>query len=154
MNFKSEIIIHKHVNEVFQYVVNPKNLSRWIDGFEKFKTVSGKPRQAGSIGTHVYNDKEGRLEVREEILALEPRKSIKTHLSHKNMETTLDFRFFDQGNSTKIIVDTHIRLKPFLFNVASPFVKKPMKKQQLADLMRLKKCLEPQKKKPAAKTDR
>ena len=154
MKFKSEIIINKPVNEVFRYTISPKNLSRWIDGFEKFKPVSGKPRHAGSIGMHIYNDKEGRLEVKEEILTIEPRKSIKSHLSHKNMETTLVFRFFDQGNSTKIIVDTRVRLKPFIFNLASPFVKSPMKKQQLADLTRLKKCLELQKKKPAAKTNR
>jgi len=154
MKFLSEIIINKSVKEVFQYTVNPKNLSRWVDGFEKFKPQSGKLRQVGSIGTHFYNDKEGKLEVREEVLAFETGKCFKTHLSHKNMETTLNFRFLNQGESTKIIVETYIRLKPLLFNLASPFVKNPMKKQQQADLTRLKKCLEPQKKKPVADANR
>ena len=154
MKFLSEIIINKSVKEVFQYTVNPKNLSRWVDGFENFKPLSGKLRQVGSIGTLFYNDKEGELEVREEVLAFETGKYFKTHLSHKNMETTLNFRFLNQGESTKIIVETHVRLKPLLFNLASPFVKIPMKEQQQADLTRLKKCLEPQKKKPVADANR
>ena len=142
MKFQAEIVINKPVKEVFRYTLNPKNLSRWVDGFEKFKPLSGKPRQTGSVGIHIYNDKEGKLEVREEVLTHEPDKILKTHLSHKNMETTLSFRFLNQGTSTKIIVETHVRLKPLLFNLASPFVKSPMKKQQVADLYRLKKCLE------------
>jgi uncharacterized protein YndB with AHSA1/START domain len=154
MKFRSEIIINKPVKDVFQYTVNPKKLFLWVDGFEKFKPLSGKVRQVGSIATHIYNDKEGKLEVREEVLALESGKSLTTHLSHKNMETTLNFRFLDQGNSTKIIVETRVRLKPLLFNLASPFVKTPMKKQQQADLNRLKNRLEPQKKKPVANANR
>lgn len=154
MKFQSEIIINKSVKEVFQYTVNPKNLSRWVDGFEKFKPLSGKVRQVGSVGTHIYNDKGGKLEVREEVLALESDKNLKTHLSHKNMETTLNFRFLNQGDSTKIIVETQIRLKPLLFNLASPFVKAPMKKQQQADLNRLKSCFDLQKKKPVADANR
>ena len=142
MKFRSEIIINKPLRDVYKFTVNPKNFSRWVDGFEKFKPLKGKPRQVGSIGVHIYNDKEGKLEVKEEVLALHHNQNIKTHLSHKNMETTLDFRFLDQGDSTKIIVEVQVRLKPLLFNLATPFVKTPMRKQQLADLKRLKNFLE------------
>jgi len=142
MKFRSEIIINKPVKNVYKFTVNPKNLFRWVDGFEKFKPLKGKSRQVGSTGIHIYNDKEGKLEVQEEVLALQVNKNIKTHLSHKNMETTLDFRFLDQGDSTKIIVEVKVHLKPLLFNIVAPFVKTPMKKQQLADLKRLKNFLE------------
>jgi hypothetical protein len=142
MKFRSEIIINKPLKDVFKYTINPKNLSNWVDGFEKFKPLSGKSWQVGSIGIQFYNDKEGKLEVREEVLAHESDKSLKTHLSHKNMETILEFRFLDQGDSTKLIAEAQVRLKPFLFNLFAPFVKTPMKKQQLADLKRLKNCLE------------
>ena len=69
MNFQSEIIINKPVKAVFEFTVNPKNLSRWVNGFEKYKPISGKPRKGGSTGIHIYNDKEGRMEVREEVLS-------------------------------------------------------------------------------------
>jgi uncharacterized protein YndB with AHSA1/START domain len=142
MKFRSEIIINRPVKDVYKYTVNPKNLSRWVDGFEKFKPLSGKARQVGSVGILIYNDKEGKLEVHEKILALEFGKSLKTHLSHKNMETVLEFRFLDQGNTTKLVAEAQVRLKPFLFNLMAPFVKTPMRKQQLSDLKRLKNCLE------------
>ncbi len=154
MKFQSEIIIDKPVKEVFQFTVNPKNLSRWIDGFVKFKPLSGKARKVGSVGIHIYNDKAGKLEVREEVLVHNPFKNFKTHLSHKNMDTTLDLQFLDQGDSTKLLAQTTVKLKPFLFNLAAPFVKSPMKNQQLADLKRLKNCLNPKKKKPAENTNR
>ena len=142
MKFQSEIIINKPVREVFKYTLDIKNLSRWIDGFQKYKVVSGKARKPGSIGMHIYKDEGGELEVREEVLDIEMNKLISTRLSHKNMETTLNFRFLDQGNATKIIADTQVRLKPMIFNLAAPFVKSPMKKQQASDLERLKNCLE------------
>ncbi len=145
MKFRSEIIINKQIKEVYQFTINPKNLSRWVDGFEKYKLVSGKVRQVGSIGIQIYNDKEGKLEVHEEVLAHEPGKSLKTHLSHKNMETILDLHFLDQGNSTKLAAEAAVKLKPLVFNLMSPFVKNPMKKQQLADLKRLKHCIEQKK---------
>jgi carbon monoxide dehydrogenase subunit G len=145
MKFRSEIIINKQIKEVYQFTINPKNLSRWVDGFEKYKLVSGKVRQVGSIGIQIYNDKEGKLEVREEVLAHEPGKSLKTHLSHKNMETILDLHFLDQGNSTKLAAEAAVKLKPLVFNLMAPFVKNPKKKQQLADLKRLKRCIEQKK---------
>ena len=113
MKFQSEIIIHKPVREVFRYTLDPKNLSRWIEGFKKFKPLSGKARQVGSVGMHIYDDKEGKLEVREEILAIKAEKNLKTKLSHKNMETTLNFVFLDQGNnSTKLIAETNVLTLP------------------------------------------
>jgi len=145
MKFQSEIIINKPVKEVYQFTINSKNLSRWVDGFQKFKPLSGKARKTGSLGIHFYSDKEGTFEVQEEVLAHEPEKSLKIHLSHKNMETNLNFRFLNQGNSNKLIAETEVKLKPLLFNLAAPFVKTPMRKQQLADLKRLKHCLEQKK---------
>ena len=145
MKFQSEVIINKPIKEVYRFTLNPKNLSRWVDGFEKYKPISGKLRQVGSAGIHIYNDKDGKLEVREEVLALESDKCLKIHLSHKNMETTLDFRFLDQGNSTKLIAEAYVNLKPMVFNLVAPFVKTPMRKKQLADLKRLKICLEQKK---------
>ncbi len=145
MKFQSEIIINKPVKEVYQFTINPKNLPHWVDGFEKFKPLSGKARKVGSIGIHLYKDKEGKFEVREEVLSHEVGKSLKTQLSHKNMETTLNLRFLNQGDSTKLIAEVKVNLKPYLFNLAAPFVKGPMKKQQLTDLKRLKHCFEQKK---------
>ena len=145
MKFQSEIIINKSVKEVYNFTINPKNLSRWVDGFESFKQISGKSRKIGSVGIQIYYDNDGRLEVHEEVIEHQPGKNLKTYLSHKNMETTLNLRFLDQGKSTKLIAEVDVRLKPLLSNLTAPFVKTPMRKQQLADLKRLKRFLEQKK---------
>ncbi len=142
MKFHSEVTINRPVKEVYRFTVSHKNLSKWIDGFEAYRAVKGRNRSKGSKAIHVYKDAAGKLEVNEEVLDLIPEKSFVTKLSHKNMDTRLEFRFLDQGNRTKIIADANVRLKPPIFNLFSFFMKSRMKEQQQADLRRLKHLLE------------
>jgi uncharacterized protein YndB with AHSA1/START domain len=138
MKFSSNIEINRPVKEVYRFTVSPKNLSRWVDGFESFNPKKGRNRGKGSTATHIYRDSAGKLEVHEEVLDIKPEKYFKTHLSHKNMETDLEFKFLNLGDSTRVVTDTYVRLKPAIFNLFSFFMKGQMKKQQLADLRRLK----------------
>lgn len=142
MKFSSEVIINRSTKEVYRFAVSHKNLSRWIDGFESYKSIKGRNRGKGSTATHIYKDSAGKLEVHEEVLDLVPEKSFKSRLSHKNMDTILEFRFLDQGSSTKVVTDTHVKLKPAVFNLFSFFMKGQMKKQQQTDLRRLKHLVE------------
>lgn len=142
MKFSSEITIKRSVKEVYRYAVSHKNLGKWIDGFEAYRSIKGRNRGKGSQATHVYKDSAGKLEVHEEVIDLIPEKSFITRLTHKNMDTQLEFRFLDQGGSTKVITDTNVKLKPAVFNLFSLLMKGKMKKQQQADLRRLKNILE------------
>lgn len=142
MKFSSEIIINRSVKEVYRFTVSPRNLSRWVGDFQSFKAGKGKARSKGSSGTHIYKDSAGILEVNEEVIDLRADKFFKSRLSHKNMDTTLEFKFLDQGGATKVVTDTHVKLKPAVFNLFSFFMKGQMKKQQQADLRRLKNVIE------------
>lgn len=142
MKFSSEVIINRSTKEVYRFAVSHKNLSRWKDGFESYRAIKGRNRGKGSTATHVYRDRAGKLEVYEEVLDIIPDKSFKSRLSHKNMDTIQELRFLDQGGSTKVITETHVKLKPAIFNLFSFFMKGQMQKQQLADLRRLKHLLE------------
>lgn len=142
MKFSSSIEINRSIKEVYRFTVSPKNLHRWVDGFETYKPKKGRNRGKGSTATHIYKDSAGMLEVQEKVLDIIPEKSFKTHLSHKNMETDLEFKFLNLGGGTRVVTDTHVRLKPAIFNLFSFFMKGQMKKQQLADLRRLKNIVE------------
>lgn len=142
MKFSSSIEINSPVKEVYRFTVSPKNLPRWVDGFESYQPKKGRNRGKGSTATHIYRDSAGKLEVKEEVLDIKPEKMFKTHLSHKNMETDLEFKFLNLGNSTRVVTDTYVRLKPAVFNLFSLFMKSQMKKQQQADLRRLKNAIE------------
>ncbi len=142
MKFSSEIIINRSIKEVYRFTISHKNLSRWIDGFQAYKSTKGRNRGLGSEAVHIYQDSAGKLEVREEVLEINPEKNFKSRLTHKNMDTTLEFRFLDQGGSTKVVTDTYVKLKPAVFNLFSIFMKGQMKKQQMGDLRRLKNVVE------------
>jgi len=142
MKFSSQVIIRRPIKEVYRFTVSHKNLSQWLDGFQAYKSIKGRNRGVGSQATHIYQDSAGKLEVHEEVLAVIPDKSFKSRLTHKNMDTTLEYRFLDQGDETKVVTDTHVKLKPAVFNLFSFFMKGQMKKQQQADLRKLKHLLE------------
>lgn len=142
MKFRSEIIINQPVNEVFRFATNYKNLSRWVDGFQSYKSTKGRNRGIGSTSIHVYKDSAGLLEVNEEVIEVQEDKLFKTRLSHKNMDTILSMRFLDQGNSTKVVTEAVVKLKPYIFNLFSFLMKGQMKKQQQADLRKLKNVIE------------
>ena len=142
MKFSSEIEINRSVKEVYRFAVNSKNLSRWVDGFQTFKSVKGRNRNKGSKATHIYKDAAGTLEVHEEVLDIIPEKLFKTSLSHKNMDTVLELKFLNYGGRTKVITDTNVKLKPAVFNLFSFLMKGKMKQQQQADLRRLKNAIE------------
>ena len=142
MKFSSSIEINRPIKEVYRFAVSSKNLHRWVDGFETFQQKKGRNRGKGSTATHIYRDSAGKLEVQEEVLEIKPEKLFKTHLSHKNMETDLEFKFLNLGGNTRVVTDTYVRLKPAVFNLLSFFMKGQMKKQQQADLRRLKNVLE------------
>ncbi len=142
MKFSSEIIINRSVKEVYRFAVSPKNLNKWVNDFQSYKPIKGRNRKKGSTATHIYEDQAGKLEVHEEVLDITPEKLFKTRLSHKNMNTVLEFRFLNQGGSTKVVTDTYVKLKPAVFNLFSFFMKGQMKKQQQADLRRLKNVVE------------
>ena len=142
MKFSSEVIINRSTKEVYRFAISHKNLSRWKDGFESYRATKGRNRGKGSTATLIYKDSAGKLEVHEEVLDIIPEKSFKSRLTHKNMDTIEEIRFLDQGGSTKVITDTHVKLKPAVFNLFSFFMKGQMQKQQMADLRRLKHVVE------------
>ncbi len=144
MNFRSEIEIQASAEDVFRYCLNPKNLKNWMDGFQRFKQLSGRQRQAGAKLMLVFKDKAGELEVNEQIVEVTKGKLIRSELSNKNMRTQQSFRFLNQGGTCKILIDTKVQLRPAIFNLFGFFVKGPMQKQQGEDLQRLKQVIENQ----------
>lgn len=144
MKFFTSIQIDKPAAEVFRYVVlHPKNMKQWMQGFEAYRPQSGGRRKEGSVATQVFDDGGHKTEVREEVLEVKPHERFRCLLTHKNMLSEQDFRFFDQGSGqTKLRIETEVKLRPALFNLFGFLVKGQMRKQQAADLERLKSELE------------
>ena len=143
MTIKTVIDIRRPIAEVFTEMVNPDNMSKWIEGFVKLEKVKGRRPRRGSISTQVHKDSKGRMELREEILLFERNKKFEIRLSHKNMDTKQSYEFISQGQSvTRVTLITQTRLIPAFIAIFSVFMKGSMKQQQEANLMRFKKLME------------
>ena len=139
MQFKTSITIDQPVGKVYKYVLEPRNMKAWMQGFKSYKPRKGRHRAAGSIAVQVFEEPDGKpTKVEEEVLLLEKNQEIRLRLSHQNMQSTIRYRFLDQGGQTKLLVEVKTRLRPLLFNLFAPFVKGPMKRRQESDLQRLK----------------
>ncbi|GEM_PF-1554919 len=144
MRFTNSILINRPAPEVFRYVCDPKYMSEWVQGFETFRREKGRRRAEGSSGVQIFKEPDGKTtEVEEEVLSRKEGEELEILLQNRNMLSRVRYRFLDQGEgTTKLIVEVETRLRPFIFNLISPFVKGPMRRQQRADLQRLKQVLE------------
>lgn len=143
MQFKTSITINQPVAKVFKYVLEPRNMKSWMQGFKSYEFRKGRRRAAGSRGLQVFEEPDGQLtKVEEEVLSLDQNDELRMRLSHRNMQSTVLYRFLDQGNRTRLMVEVDTRLRPLVFNLFAPFVKGPMKRRQQEDLQRLKTALE------------
>jgi uncharacterized protein YndB with AHSA1/START domain len=144
MTFTTSVYIEKPLSDVYRYVVlEPKHMKNWVQGFDAYRVQTGRKRKTGSVATQVFNDDGHKTEVREEVLEIKPNQRFRCLLSHRNMLSEQDFQFLNQGDGrTKLLVETEVKLRPALFNLFSFFMKGPMRRQQQADLERLKSILE------------
>lgn len=143
MRFSTDIVIERPITEVYRFVLQPNNMKRWMKGFQEFRPVKGRPRKTGSMAIQVFREPDdSTTEVREEVLNLTPNQSLQLLLTHKNMDSTVYYRFLDLGEHTRLRVDVSTRLKPRIFSLLTLFVKGPMRRRQQEDLLRLKKHLE------------
>ncbi len=142
MTIKTIIDIQEPVTKVFQGLLTPENMPKWIEGFEKLQPIKGKRPRKGSVSNHIFRDTKGKLIVMETVLNYEKDKKFEILLSHKNMETNQSFELHSQGDITRLILTTNTRLIPAFMGIFSIFMKSQMKKQQETDLRKFKKLLE------------
>jgi hypothetical protein len=142
MTIKTIIQIEAPVSKVFSSLTDGKNLKNWQEGFKKLKSISGRRPNKGSISKQVFEDAKGFMEVEEEILYYDRNKEFQVKLSHKNMLTMETYEFVNQGDSTRLILTTNIRLIPMFIGIFAPFMKPQMRNLQEANLRRLKRLLE------------
>ncbi len=131
------------MQQVYRSVLDHRNLKHWIDDFKYYTLQKGNRKRQGDKGVLVFEDADGKLEVEEIITQIQKNKTLTTQLSHQQMNSTVQIRFLDQGTATKLIVNTHVQLKPAIANLFSIFMKSGMQKKQAADFKRLKTFLEP-----------
>ena len=143
MKFTNRIVIERPPREVYRYFIDPRNLRHWQANYERFRAGKGaSKRPSGSRSTHVFKDVKGELEVEELVIKNVADREFMHRMSAKNMSSKVRYRFLDRGDSTELVAENELSLKPALLNFFAFFLKGSMREQQAADLRALKERLE------------
>ncbi len=117
-------------------------MKSWMKGFKGYRLERGRKRQPGSRAVLSFEDGGGQLEVVEEVAGVVPGRRLELVLKNKNMISEQVYEFLDQGEGRcRVRLISRVQLRPWLFNLFSPFVKGPMQRQQDEDLERLRRQL-------------
>lgn len=145
MKISTTTIIHKPVQQVWEYFDDPDNLAKWLTGFVRMEHMSGEKGQIGAKSKHYYDNKGREVVMIEEITEREEYRYFAGTLSHHSMDALMEVNFTDLGNGTtqlESINDT--KFKMFALQVLSPFLKKSFQKRQDGDMAKLKELIEAQ----------
>jgi uncharacterized membrane protein len=140
---ENSIEIRRPVEAVFAFVSDGRNNPQWQEAFKEVQVSPDGPPTVGSRVKAVVSFLGVKLEPTTEITALEPNRSFsfKGRAGPAALEAT--FRFEAAGAGTRL--SATFQIEPGgLFKVAGPLFASQFKKQNEADLQRLKALLEAQ----------
>jgi uncharacterized membrane protein len=142
---ETSIEIRRPVEAVFAFVADPHNEPLWERTVQEARVTPDGPPAVGTRVTKVGSFLGLKLEVTNEITALEPNRELGikgiSGPASASMEGT--FRFEAVGESTRLSFISQIETGG-LFKMAGPLLASQARKQVEADLQRLKELLEAQ----------
>lgn len=142
---ETSIEIRRSVEAVFAFVADSRNEAKWEETVKEVRVTPDGPPAVGTQVTKVGSFLGVKLEVTNEITALEPNRSLSikgiSGPRGASMEATM--RFEAVGEGTRLNFTTQIETGG-LFKMAGPLLASQTKKQLETDLQRLKGLLEAQ----------
>ena len=146
MDIKSQTIIHKPVNEVWEYFTDPQNLKKWMGGLESVQPIKGEPGEEGSVSKHIVKERGQTIEMEVTIIDKNPPEKLSLELNHKDFKVkVVNLLEPVNDNSTTFITAADVKIKSFAYKLMVPVIKNELQKKQDEDLKRLKGLIEAEK---------
>lgn len=142
MKFTISIFIQKPTETVFRLLSSPLRLPEWTHGLESVRSVKGRRSQVGGESKLFFKEQKTSFSIQEKVLTFDRGECFETLLDHQEILTTIRYTLKAEGNGTILTASYAIKFKNMLNGFFSIFFKKPMKKQQTADLTAFKKMVE------------
>ncbi len=141
--FKTGLVIHRSVEDVFTFVSNYQNSPRWVSGTLEHTKVSEGPIGVGTVIRTTGRALGLRVEATRIVTAYEPHRkyAFKSEYRQVPIATTFFFEPVQAGTRLTVVVEGE---PSGLFAVATPLVLGTLRQQFEGDLRRLKALLEDQ----------
>ncbi len=135
------IVINRPVADVFAYVTNPANSTKWQEGLVESRLVSSGPMGVGAQVVDVRKFLGRDMDSKLEVTAFEPNKKYAQKVISGPLPFEITQTFEATGTGTKIILVAQGEPGGF-FKLAEGMVQKQLQTQLEGDGQRLKKALE------------
>jgi uncharacterized membrane protein len=143
ITIENNIEIRRPVEAVFAFVSDFRNSPQWQEAIKEAHVTPDGPPTVGTQVRQVVSFLGVKMEPTAEITALEPNRSLSIKGSSGPAELVGTLRFEAAGEGTRLGVTSQVE-PGGLFKMAGPLFASQFKKQQEADLQRLKALLEAQ----------
>jgi len=137
------IVINRPVPEVFAFVTDPANNTKWQDGLIESRMTSSGPMEVGAQVTDVRKFLGSDMESKLEVTVFEPNKRFVQKVISGPIQFEIIQTFDPSVNGTKLTILTQGEPGGF-FKLAAGMVQKQLGSQLQGDAERLKKVLEQQ----------
>lgn len=139
--FKTGVIIHRSIEDVFTFVSNYQNSPRWVSGALEHTKVSAGPIGVGTVIRTTGRALGLRVDATRTVTAYEPYRkyAFKSEYRQVPIATTFFFEPIQEGTRLTVVVEGE---PGGLFAVAAPLVLGTLRQQFEGDLRRLKALLE------------
>jgi uncharacterized membrane protein len=142
--FKTSLVIHRPVEDVFAFVSNYQNSPKWVSGAMEHKKISEGPIGVGTVIRTTGRAMGQRIEATRIVTAYEPNVKYAFKSEYRQVPLTSTFLFEPVQSGTRLTVV--VEGEPTgLFKAATPLILGMLQQQFEGDLRRLKRLLEEQK---------
>jgi len=136
------IEINRPVKEVFHYLDDEENVTKWLSGLEKIIPITEGGNRVGARARHVYNENGRTFEMEEETLAYEPNRRVKIRAVGDAFELTAEYILTPLGDRTRLDFESELKFRNFLLKLIGPLFAGSSKKRIEQDFLRLKALVE------------
>ena len=151
MIINTKLTIRRPQKQVWDYLDQPENLTKWIQGLKSYHQINGDPETLGAHALYVFGEGDKEIEMTGEILAAKEPEEFSVKLYHKDLEIIVNYSLFEEANdTTTLICNSEYRFRDLYWEVFSHIMKSRIQYRQNFNLMVLKKLLELD---PVAKED-
>jgi uncharacterized protein YndB with AHSA1/START domain len=138
---EKSIVIHRPIEEVFDYVSDQRNTPQWQSGLVEVRRTTEGPLGVGTKHTFVRNFMGRKMEASNEYVAYEPNKLITFKTTSGPVRLEASYLFEPTAEGTK--VTGRIEMKAAgLFGFAEPLIAVALRRESDAAVSALKRQLE------------
>ncbi len=142
LTVEEAIVINRPRSEVWAFMIDPENVVVYSSNVQEYEKVSGENDEVGRVCRGVVKVAGRRLEMTDRLVEVDQGKRAKTVSEEATIPYSLEFRYDDEGDGTRLTWHQEAESLKGLFKFADPIVLRLFARDVRASLEKAKTILE------------